>query len=773
MSKETEVTDQVLIDKLNAPAPSSATEVTDQALINQLNGTSYNGTEVEPSQLKSGDQLGGQVWDGTQFVEPSVYSKPKPPVEDIYNSKRAAIRNPTAVLGQTDPHQGSTHTTSGSQFSDTDTQNELLARSKGANEHVRYQMVKAAPWYDKMAVGAGRELDSLASGVNNLGYGVAGTIADIWHQEHPSLVGGDVATNMFDRMMEEDRTHAIKNEVMSQFDANKGAGGNIGAMLPYLISGRGAGPLINKAAETLAGGLLEGPVAVAGSARGAITKLVDRMAASNKTPIKNIGGQIKDEITDPLANWSSAMKLRPTIKNPYTEGMVGDVLGGTTLGGLESAIHPDQDWWEGALSSGAGSLAGVMAKPFVANMPDFRAGNETEKDLLDWGWRQGMRFLPGMETGSKRLQKFEHAMRSDSQLGDSLALHDNSNAIVNNRIAANAMGMKGADQLNGLSLTPKELTAHFDDIGKQYDMLEAGTVAHFRPQDINNIRGLATKTIADKTIDASIGKLVKGYADKIMAMAPSRNPLTGKIMPSVLGGDNYKEIRRNLRSDINDAYAKSDTRKAEALAPLLQHVDDAVERGVGAKGGTATVAEWKDLNERYAMTSLIIEHGMTPTGQFAPERILNHLMGSDTKRLLTDQGGRIKDLQQAAKIAYMDKVQEGSDLSGMGVRNISNAGNPNLVEKLLMTGHAGWVPALPRMALAAYTKLGYPAKTGLLNMSGKGYGNPSLYTRALQQAVQPYPEAIDYGAGQGRAVKKKMTEAEKWFSEKYGHEDQL
>jgi hypothetical protein len=414
-----------------------------------------------------------------------------------------------------------------------------------------------------------------------------------------------------------------------------------------------------------------------------------------------------------------------------------------------------------------------MAKPFVTNMPDFRAGNETEKDLLDWGWRRGMRFLPGMETGSKRLQKFEHAMRSDSQLGDSLALHDNSNTIVNNRIAANAMGMKGADQLNGLSLTPEVLTNHLGDIGKQYDILEAGTVAHFRPQDINNIKGIANKTIADKTIDASIGKLVKGYADKIMAMAPSRNPLTGKIMPSVLGGDNYKEIRRNLRSDINDAYAKSDTRKAEALAPLLQHVDDAVERGVGAKGGTATVAQWKDLNERNAMTNLIIEHGMTPTGQFAPEKILNHLMGSDTKRLLTDQGGRIKDLQQAAKIAYMDKIQEGSDLSGMGVRNISNAGNPSLVEKLLMTGHAGWIPALPRMALAAYTKAGYPAKTGLLNMSGKGYGNPSLYTRALQQAVQPYPEAIDYGAGQGRAVKKKMTEAEKWFSEKYGHEDQL
>ena len=757
-----EVKDKALLDQLNAP--SGTTEVTDQALINQLNGTNYNGTEVEPSQLKSGDQLGGAIWDGTQFVQPEAY-KPKPTVEDIYNSKRAAIRN-TAALGQPNLHQGSEHTTSSGTFG-IDAQNELLARSKGPDALARYNDVMQMGPIDKAMISAGRETDKLLSGVNSLGYGLAGMAADRWNTQHPSLVGPEASANMIKKMNAVDEDQASKDAVMGEFLQNQGIPGYLGSMLPYIASGATVGRTAGKIGEEVLSTLSEAPMAAVNEGKGAFTKLVEKIASNDNPFASKIGGRFKTEITDPWTRRSAYVKLRPKISDPYTQGLGGEILGGTTLGAIESALHPDQSWWEGALSSGVGSSAGAALKPYVTRMPDFRAGNTTEKDLLKWGEEQGLRYLPGMESGSKRLQKFEHAMRSDSQLGDSLALYDNANAIVNNRIAANTMGMS-PDVVNSgnLSLTPKVLQSHLADIGNQYDALEAGTIAHFRPQDINDIRGIVNRTIVDKTIDPSIGKLVKGYADKIMAMAPSRDPLTGRLKSSILEGDNYKEIRRNLRSDINDAYSSSDTRKAEALKPLLQHVDDAVERGVQTKGGTSTVAQWKDLNERNAMTNLILEHGMTPTGQFAPEKIMNHLMGSDTKRLLTDQGGRVKDLQKVAKLAYMDRMQEGSDLTGMGVRNIANAGNPGLVEKLLMTPMAGYIPIGPRVALAAY-KTGWPVKTGLLNMSGKDLGRLSLYTRAAEQATQPYPKAINYVEGQGRAIKKKMTEAEKWINEKY------
>jgi len=76
---------------------------------------------------------------------------------------------------------------------------------------------------------------------------------------------------------------------------------------------------------------------------------------------------------------------------------------------------------------------------------------------------------------------------------------------------------------------------------------------------------------------------------------------------------------------------------------------------------------------------------------------------------------------------------------------------------LLMTPAAGFLPAIPEAALKLYTK-GYPVTTGLLGMSGEGFGRPSLYTRAYEVSQQPHVAAANFVIDKSSALKNKLEE---------------
>ena len=592
-------------------------------------------------------------------------------------------------------------------------------------------------------ISAGRELDKLFAGAKELGLNLAG------------MTGLMDEDKSFKALKELEDEQQYRDRVYKEFEEASHPLSAIGGMLPYIASGALAGPMIGKVASKAISKIADVPAGAITEGKGLFTKGVDTLANLQPTaingPLRWFGQRAQKELTGPWAARATARAARPEMIDPYLHGRAGELIGNTLLGAAESGLHYNQNMGQGAISSLLGTAMGQAIKPYVSNMPNFREQNPTEIGLLDWGNQQGFRYLPGMETGSRRLQNFEAAMRAPSStFSDPIHRIDAANDIVNNRIAARAIGMPDEVIASGkANFTPEVLREHKATLGKAYDELEAGTIAHFRPGDLRALSDHADKVAKDGTLDASIGKAVKGYYDKIAAAAPTRDPLTGRIKAATMGGDNYKEIRRALRRDINDAYTASNTAKAEALKPLLTSVDEAVERGVATKGGTATAADWRELNEKQAMTHLVLDHGMTPLGKYEPFRLLNHLRGSDNERMLLENGGRINDLYKTAKLEYMDKHQAGSDLAGMGVRGIFNSEKPSIVEKLLMTPAAGYVPILPNAALKLYSEglgplpAGWPAKTGLLNMTGKNLGNPALYTRALQQAEQPWPALYD------------------------------
>ena len=664
-------------------------------------------------------------------------------------------------------HEGMTHFATGTQKAASNYYNQLLARGSGHKDLA--DSISEMPLYKQAGTALGNEVNLLRRGTNKLGYMLGGTIADAWHQAHPGLVSSKPATEMYKKELAEQDKIDEENKLFREFNENANPIANVvGRVPPYILNGRLFGKGLASVAEDVVSTLSDVPRLAAKEGKSAIVRGTEAAAQSSNPFIRALGIKFKNETNDNMVSAARAAKNKPNIINPYRQGMLGNIGGSTILGASESAIHPNQEAWEGALSSGAGSILGNMIKPAVTNMPNFRADNPTERSLLKWGEGEGLRWLPGMETGSKRLQKFEHAMRADSTFADPIHMIDSANDKVYTNIAARSMGMSPTDIANDVPLLNKQLLdkhkPYLSNIGKVestsmspemlrqhdaylsdlYNQLEAGTFAHFRPQDVRALNKYAKDIADDPSIDDKVKKTVLGYTGKIISNMPTRNPLTGQIITRGLEGDNYQSIRRNLRRDINAAYngAFSDPAKAESLSGLLKHIDDAVERGVANGKGATAVAQWKDVNERNAMTHLVLQHATKPTGQFDPQKLYTYLMGpKEVERTLKGEGGRIRDLQNVAKLSYMSHHQMGSDLSGMGVRNIINSEKPGIVDKLLTSPMAGYVDAfapIPSLALKLYTK-GYPVKTGYLNLSGRGFGNFPLYTRALEQAAQPAP----------------------------------
>jgi hypothetical protein len=635
----------------------------------------------------------------------------------------------------TKAHQGMEHIVSS--VPDQMLSNELAAYRRGPAAYQRWKDAQSMPPTEKAMIAAGHETSNLIKGTNKLGYNLAGMVADKWNQEHPSLVGESPAKNMQAKVRTIEAQQPEATKLYQEFKESQGIPGALGSMLPYIVSSQLIGKPLASAGEKLIQGLAEVPTAAIGAGKQASESIVDKLAASSSTPLKNIFGKIKGEITDPWKEAGVAAKARPIVTNPYLQGRGGELVGNTTLGAAEGGLNTESDAKYGAISSALGTLTGQIIKPALVVAPNFRENNPVEQSALKWYKSQGGRLLPGLETGSKRLQTFERTLASDATYADPLHRIMASNDIVNNSIAAKSMGMPITDKQ---SFSPEHLMAHKNALGKEYDQLESGTIANFTPSDKANLRQHIVNLGRDKT---QAGKVLSSdaadYLRQIDQLTPQRDPLTGRMLAMNITGSDFKDLRSRLQSDITGSFQQGNRQRADALKPILKTVDDAVERGVAKKGGTAGVAQWKDLNERYAITQLVMDQGLSPTGQFDPSKMYQYLANNDIRRIVLGEGGRVKDLHKLAQVEHMSKHQAGPDISGLTQNNMFNRVTNSPIEKMLMTPYAGWPGFSPisNAALKLYSSERWsPAKYGLLHMSGKNFGNPVTYARANEQANQ-------------------------------------
>ena len=625
-------------------------------------------------------------------------------------------------------------------------------QKRGPEAMHRYLRAKQMSPISKILTSAGNETMKLGAGAGELGLTLGEIAAGNWADKLNKPELADWAYRKGYRGKEAITDWMANQDITSkEFNEQAGIPGVIGQMLPYIISNESIGKPIAQGAGKLVTALTEIPKAVGSATRAEAVPLINRLAETSPT-----AAAIKRVITDPWQRNIARKAGQVILPDPFRKGMLTEALGGIGLGAVEGGLHYDKSIGEGAVNAGLGMVPGLVFRPALTRMPNFR--NKTENDLIEWGKDQHMKFLPGMLTGSKRLQKFERGIQESATFADPMHRFERNNQIQNNRIAYEAMGIpKGKVD----DMSPEKLGQHLDSLGKEYDKLEANTVAHFRPQDkVVLNRHVANLTQDQTQAGKSIANDAADYLRQIDQLTPQRNPLTGRMQSMSMEGSAYKDVRSRLQDDINAAYTNGDNNRARALKPIQEELDKAVERGIKAGKGEGTVQQWKDLNERYAMTNLVVNHGIDPMGAFAPHKILAHLQASDPMRLATERGGRIKNLYKAAKLDWMKRTQMGSDLTGLGAKDIYNAQDSGIVEKLLMSPKMNMLHVLPSAALHLYTK-GYPVKTGLLGMSGEGFGRPSLYTRAYEQAQQPHLGVYNAVADVVKAIDQKKEDAKK------------
>jgi hypothetical protein len=253
-----------------------------------------------------------------------------------------------------------------------------------------------------------------------------------------------------------------------------------------------------------------------------------------------------------------------------------------------------------------------------------------------------------MESGYNKIQDFVNDMRRDDKYSTFMQAHDQANMKVVTEVAGEAAGITPQQMT---SLTKGTLASHMDNLRNQYEALEAATTGLYKKKDINKLK----KQMDDadprykKTIDNHLASL-----DRILK--PGKKDGRGRIKTGKYDGTDYQKVRSRIKTAMDSAYKRSENDLGQELGKIVTFLDKGIENGLG----TVKSSDWKDLNERFAMSSVLMEHGLTPNGGVDMNRLTSHLMSNDPKRLLMGKGGRIGNFHKIAQLHDLKKGSRGS-----------------------------------------------------------------------------------------------------------------
>lgn len=596
------------------------------------------------------------------------------------------------------------------------------------------EAVQQMSWPRKVYEASAHEVDKLGAGTMDL--------VDTLRGMGNAMVGDEAGVDAaIKRQMIRSEEQAIKDENYKAFSDNAGLPAKIvGGMLPYIISGRLLGPGFVKGASK-ALDTADTAVRAGAKATGRASKSIIELMAEGPGPVGVAGRKLHKEFVQPLSELTAQLAKQVKPRNPLQDGIIAKILGDTVLGGVEGGLHYDNSIADGAIASGAGSIGGQMLKPMLHRMPSFYG--EPKQELIKWGKNQGFQFLPGFETGHRGYQMFENDLRSSGGWADIMHQSDLANKYISNRVAFEQLGIP---EKTMKEMTPKLLTEHLDNIKAEYNDLVSKTKGWLRPSEVQEAKDAIARALKEspKRDLNIVKKMTDDFETLTNKGLPTRDPLTGRMKATIFEGDAYQDYRSKLKAEIDKAYTDGNLNLANSLKPLLKTVDQGIENGIRSKGGEANVAQWKDINERYALSKLIINHGMGMDGMIDAKKLGRHLMASDAERMLTEGAGpRMNNLYKLSKLQNMMDEQANNGLASSLPENelFHNPGHKTVTQRMLQTPF-GVAPGL-RTAYAALYRRGYPARYGLLGLNGEGLYNAPLYTRAAAQASQIHPKLLD------------------------------
>lgn len=517
--------------------------------------------------------------------------------------------------------------------------------AKGASAIERKKMARDMPFYEKFAIQSMLETQKLGAGAMN--------IADFL-QDAFTPGGSDSALARTAQRRIDQKEKDIMDEQLHQ----EAGLAKTGAAVPYLISGQYG----TKPAEALAAKAISIPakgVATGAKATGGVLgRAVRRAARSNRLPgpVKQAAGEIESNVMNPFLKEMARVKARPSITPPGSESVLKTLGGAATLGAVEGGMHYDTSALEGAgastLGAGLGRFLGRYLEPIAPRT------TESEKEILDWWKDQGYRTDAGMESGQPKVQRRMDSLRADPKYSQYMHDFDMANEKTVTEVAGRAAGFK-PEELN--SITEGKLKDHMQMLREEYQKMEADTLGRFENRDLTALNTDLSK--ASKDLRPKINSFYEKMQELIK---PPTRDARGRFQKGTFSGNEYQKLRADLKQASNDAWGGSNRELAGYLDKMIGFMDSGIEEGMKL-GGKYDPKLWKDLNERYAMSKILIDHGLTPSGRIDSKKISNHLMSKDSERTLQGKGGRITELQ---KIAKLQDVVKGQSKGGLGKTDV-------------------------------------------------------------------------------------------------------
>lgn len=276
------------------------------------------------------------------------------------------------------------------------------------------------------------------------------------------------------------------------------------------------------------------------------------------------------------------------------------------------------------------------------------------------------------------------------------------------------------------------------------------------------------------------------YHDLVSALSPLKEHLVnvrnhkGQFVANV-DGKRLMNLRADIADEIKGAEIKGDSRKANALRPLLKEINAAQDAGI-AHGGTVSSKTASDVRAQYAMAKEMLKGGLHPNGNVDLAGVHKLVTGND--RMLEDalrgvglQGHSILDefgssidpkstMQHIARLNEIVKSQKNADLSMSG-----KASKDNLLHKITRTPGSFIPNPLDQFVTTRLTYGGWPIETGLLNLPYKGA--ESKYLRPHLSNTGKWP--LDHKSGGVMSSNNLIFagEQQKESSDKYSTDNQI
>lgn len=644
----------------------------------------------------------------------------------------------------------------------------ILADYRTAQTKSQDDLASSLSPLDQAMIEAGRVASGFGSGIKSAALKTGGVIADAWGREYPWLIDPDTGIRLYQKAMAEDSARTEEQKLMEGFDRNKGLPAIAGGMLPYMVTSALAGPITKK----IAGSALDAVEATADfaktEAKTVLGKTVDAMANSRLPGIEQFGKQAQIEWTQPLAAAKAiAQKQQPWL-SAYRKGAIQDILGSTILGAAEGTFNNDLDLKSGAMAGLSGGLLGrgLKYKLEPAPLPNKPAYNELMERRKAWGRRN----TPGEVLDNPAMQTMEHGLRNADETSLVLKNFDDANRLADNAHAFKAMGY------DGNTITKDQLNAFSKSLGDEYNTLVSKVTARFDKSDLVNLKKYAL-SLAGQSTDEGVqaAKAANDWIKKFETLRKQQSTVrrANGQFDSQVEGKTWQDLRSELKEDIKAAFNNDKPNLGRSLKPFLDALNNAADKGITRLGrtpeeGQQILAHVKDLDERFAMSKILKEHGLDDvTLNVNPTKLYNYFRTEDPERLITGnygKNGRINALYDIAEGRPIDMEQAGSTLSGLNVKDKGQKEKASLITKLSQSPDYQKPGMLNEMALRLYLSPNWsPAVHGYSfgALNGKGPRTAVNLARSFAQSSQFTPDLVNSAFNAGTYLEDKYNSAQK------------